>query len=99
MSNNNWLKAPILDKDVSPIVEKIQSSLIRKKLLELSTGTIEIHDTGAFMQKITLNFERMHVCETEIEDFKRRLQTAFTPLFSDSVLVRVSIKHNRAMGF
>jgi hypothetical protein len=96
--NTGWLIPP-KSVDLVASVEHIRSSIQRKKLLEIASGAIEVYDVPSCLIKIVLGFGGMQIDESEIEDFKKRIQSAFVPLFSDTVRIKVVLKTNAVMKF
>jgi len=94
----SWLTPP-KQVDVHAAVENIRSSIQRKRLLEITSGTIEIYDVPSYMRKIVLGFGGMQIDESEVVDFKNRIQSAFVPLFPDTVRIKVILKTNRVLKF
>lgn len=92
--SNDWLNvAPPIDYSIA----NISSSLQRKKMVELMTGSIEVYDSTEFLSRIHINFAKTRLPDTDVDALKHRLQSAFSPLFPDTARFKISLITNRVL--
>lgn len=86
--DTSWLEPKTLEERVDAINEKYK----KRRLIELSTGTLTIYDGSVLVSSVRFNFDGLRLNDDMLEPFKHSIQSSFTAYFSETCKAQFSVK-------